>query len=153
MTHAPSARPQHRKFIGRLPAFYPVPVRDRGDGWTVVRQGDFIGFLAETGSVCEAVRRVGMSRKGAYQLRARADAQSFAAAWDAALGLPLRKVTVDDLRFLAFEGAIRPVMRAGRYIGLTRKPSSSALLRLIARLDRAALASVERGASADPGQW
>jgi len=128
-----------------LPAFYPVPLRGRGDGWTADRQGGFIGYLAETGSVSEAARRVGMSRKGAYQLRARRDAASFAAAWDAALGLPLRKVTVEDLRCLAFEGAIRPIMRAGRYVGWTRKASTSALLRFLARLDRAALASIEKG--------
>lgn len=94
----------------------------------------------------EAARLVGMSRKGAYQLRARVDAESFAAAWDAALGLPLRKVTVDNLQFLAFEGLVQPLMRGGRYVGSTRKPSTSALLRYLDRLDRMLLASADRGA-------
>ena len=33
----------------RVPPFLPVPVRARADGWTVERQGRFIGLLAETG--------------------------------------------------------------------------------------------------------
>jgi hypothetical protein len=77
----------------RVPAFYPVPTRTRRDGWTVWRQADFLGMLAETGSVIGACEAVGISRKSAYQLRARPGAESFAAAWDAALGGEARKVT------------------------------------------------------------
>ncbi|MDD3799579.1 MAG: hypothetical protein PHE36_10420 [Novosphingobium sp.] len=138
MTSDASQYPPRRRFRGRLPAFLPVPLRGRGDGWTVERQGAFIGLLAETGSVSEAARRVGMSRKGAYQLRSRPGAEGFAAAWDVALGSPPRKVTGEDLARLAFEGTIRPVMRAGRYRGLAKKSCDSALLRLLDRLDRAA---------------
>jgi hypothetical protein len=50
-------------------------------------------MLAETGSVIGACEAVGMSRKSAYRLRALPGAESFAAAWDAALGARLRKVT------------------------------------------------------------
>ena len=82
---------------------------------------------------CEAV---GMSRKSAYRLRAREGAESFAAAWDAALGAPVRKVTVPDLHFLAHHGLIRPVLFRGRYRGVARKPDNSALLRQCGRLDR-----------------
>ena len=49
----------------RVPAFYPVPTRTRRDGWTVERQSDFIGLLAETGSVIGACEAVGTSRKSA----------------------------------------------------------------------------------------
>lgn len=136
MTQSTSPRSPRRRFRGRLPAFYPVPVRHRDDGWTARRQGHFLGYLAETGSVAEAARRVGMSRKGAYQLRARREAESFAAAWDVALGKPLRKVTVHDLHFLALKGYYRPVMRAGRFVRLVQKPSVTALLRYLDRLDR-----------------
>lgn len=139
MTHADPARPGRPRFRGRLPAFLPVPLRGRHDGWTPQRQGDFIGFLAETASVAKAAREVGMSRQSAYELRARAGAEGFAAAWDAALGLPIRKVTEIDLSRLAFEKAVRPIMRAGRYRGSTHKASSSALLKFLDRLDRAAL--------------
>ena len=63
----PIARPRpHRP---RVPAFYPVPLRATHHGWTPERQAHFIGWLAETGSVSAACERVGMSRKGAYQLR------------------------------------------------------------------------------------
>ena len=138
MTHdSPSAQRRPRR-MPRVPPFYPVPTRTRRDGWTVQRQADFLGMLAETGSVMGACEAVGMSRKSAYTLRARPGAESFAAAWDAALGAPLRKVTVTDLPFLAYHGLIRPVLFRGRYRGASRKPDNSALLRLFGRLDRMA---------------
>ena len=120
----------------RVPAFYPVPTRGRRDGWTIQRQVDFLGFLAETGSVMGACEAVGMSRNSAYKLRARPGAESFAAAWDAALGAPIRKVTVDDVAFRAYHGLIQPVFFRGRYKGARRKPDNSALLRHMRQLDR-----------------
>jgi hypothetical protein len=128
--------PPARRRMPRVPPFYPVPTRGRRDGWTVQRQADFLGYLAETGSVMGACEAVGMSRNSAYKLRARRDGQSFAAAWDAALGAPVRKVTVTDLPFLAYHGLVRPILFRGKYRGATRKPDDSALLRLLARLDR-----------------
>lgn len=136
-TDSTSARPPRRK-APRVPPFYPVPTRSRRDGWTVQRQADFLGYLAETGSVMGACEAVGMSRNSAYRLRARRGAESFAAAWDAALGAPVRKVTVDDLAFLAYHGLVRPVLFRGKYRGAWRKPDNSALLRLTAKLDRQA---------------
>src|SRR5688572_25963890 len=69
----------------RLPAFHPVPVRTRADGWTPVRQAEFIGMLAETGSVSAAAEFVGMTRETAYRLRRKPGAEEFARAWDVAL--------------------------------------------------------------------
>ena len=126
---SPSAPRQARR-LPRVPPFYPVPTRTRRDGWTVQRQADFIGMLAETGSVMGACEAVGMSRNSAYKLRARPNAESFAAAWDAALGAPVRKITVDDLEFRAYHGLIQPVLFRGKYRGAWRKPDNSALLRL-----------------------
>ena len=120
----------------RVPAFYPVPTRTSRDGWTIERQADFLGLLAETGSVLAACEAVGMSRKSAYQLRARHRAESFAAAWDAALGAPRRKVTVGDLQYLAVHGLIRLKFFRGRYCGPWRIPDVSAHLRWLAKLDR-----------------
>jgi hypothetical protein len=111
-------------------------MRARHDEWTPRRQADFLGFLAETGSVKAACERVGMSRQAAYELRRRAGAESFVAAWDAVLGAPLRKVTVDDLEYLAYRGLVRPIMRGGKYLGVRQKPDDSALVRLLARYDR-----------------
>jgi hypothetical protein len=138
MTPDSPAAPRRARRLARVPPFYPVPTRTRRDGWTAQRQADFLGMLAETGSVTGACEAVGMSRKSAYALRARPGAESFAAAWDAALGAPVRKVTVTDLPFLAYHGLIRPVLFRGRYRGASRKPDDTALLRLCGRLDRAA---------------
>jgi hypothetical protein len=121
----------------RVPPFYPAPLRARRDGWTVQRQADFLGYLAETGSVMAAAEIVGMSRKGAYALRAKRGAESFAAAWDGALGLPVRKVTVTDLAFLGYCGLIRVRFFRGRYTGAHRVPDTAALSRLLGRLERA----------------
>ncbi len=130
----PIVRPRRR--LPRVPAFYPVPLRTTRTGWTLERQADFLGQLAETGSVSAACARVGMSRNSAYKLRTKADAESFAAAWEAALGMPVRRVTIDDLHFLAHHGLVKPLSRGGKYIRSQRKPDNSALLRLLARYDR-----------------
>jgi hypothetical protein len=98
-----------------VPAFYPVPTRTRRDGWTVERQADFLGMLAETGSVIGACEAVGISRKSAYQLRARPGAESFAAAWDAALGCEARKVTSPRHDPVNIKPLVRLVMFRGRY--------------------------------------
>ncbi|KQN25943.1 hypothetical protein ASE86_07110 [Sphingomonas sp. Leaf33] len=66
--------------------FTPVPIaRARHDGWSPERQRCFIAALAELGSVHAAARSVGSSRAGVDRLRRRSGAESFAAAWDAAL--------------------------------------------------------------------
>lgn len=125
-----------------MPKFVPVPLRTRADGWTPLRQARFIGWLAQTGCVREAARRVGCSRETAYRLRRRVGAESFAHTWDAALALrrggrvAARKVTPADLAEVAFIGAIEVRMRRGRFCGTVRKPCNSALLRLIAGFDR-----------------
>ena len=131
----PIVRPRRR--LPRVPGFYPVPMRDcRTTLWTDVAQAHFLGWLAETGSVSAACARVGMSRNSAYKLRKKPDAESFAAAWDAALGMPVRRVTIDDLHFLAYHGLIRPRFRGGKYIGSRQKPDSAALVKLLKRYDR-----------------
>jgi hypothetical protein len=129
------ARPRRR--LPRVPAFYPVPLRDcRTTLWTDVAQAHFLGWLAETGSVSAACARIGISRNSAYKLRNKPGAESFAAAWDAALGMPVRRVTIDDLHFLAYHGLIRPRFRGGKYIGSRQKPDASALFKLLRRYDR-----------------
>jgi hypothetical protein len=132
----PDDRPANPDHPPRVPPFYPVPLRPTHNGWTLERQAHFLGWLAETGSVSAACARVGMSRNSAYKLRKKPDAESFAAAWDAALGMPVRRVTITDLRFLAYHGLVRPRFRGGKYIGSRQEPCNSALLRLAARLDR-----------------
>lgn len=77
----------------QIPSFDPAPGRARKDGWTADRQRAFIAALAETGSINEAARAAGMSREGAYRLRRRRGAESFAAAWDSILALRPRGTT------------------------------------------------------------
>lgn len=124
----------------RALAFHPVPLRSRRDGWTPLRQADFIGQLAITRSVSAAARRVGMARESAYRLRGRAGAASFAAAWDAALGLPAAapKITLPDLYQRIANGTLQPVVRRGRLLGVVQKHDNAAILTLLARLARAA---------------
>ena len=66
-------------------AFTPAPVRARRDGWSPALQLRFVVHLARGCGVDEAARAVGRSRQTAYALRARAGAEGFAGAWDAAL--------------------------------------------------------------------
>jgi len=131
----------------RLPAFHPVPIRTRSDGWTPVRQAEFIGVLAETGSVSAAAAFVGMARETAYRLRRKPGAEEFARAWDAALMIagksvtlprtpPTRKVTGGPTWRMICDGQWRPVLRRGKYAGSVRKPDNSALLGYLAQIDR-----------------
>lgn len=62
--------------------------------WTTERQIGFLQALEQTGSVTKASASVGMSREGAYRLRARDPRGLFSALWDrtcANAGRPIRK--------------------------------------------------------------
>ena len=91
MKHYPHPSPSASRPTGprpprRIPAFHPVPVSNRADGWTPARQAAFIGMLAQTRSVLAAAQSVRMGRESVYRLRRRGGAAGFIAAWDAALG-------------------------------------------------------------------
>ncbi|MFA6124171.1 hypothetical protein [Sphingomonas sp.] len=101
-------------------AFTPVPSGStRHDGWTPERQRAFLEQLARIGVVSAAAGAVGMSAKSAYALRKRAGAESFVAAWEAALGEGR-----DRARDLAIEraltGTATPIFYRGRQIGERR---------------------------------
>jgi hypothetical protein len=70
----------------------PVLRKRRADGWSPQKQREFIEALADSGSVSQAARSVGMSLTSCYRLRRGADAQAFAAAWDAAVGQAARQL-------------------------------------------------------------
>jgi hypothetical protein len=121
----------------RVPKFMPVPLRYRADGWTPMRQADFLGQLCETWSVAEAARRVGMTRESAYRLRAKPGAESFAAAWDAIIeqrsAARSRMFSHELLWHRLFYGTLKPVMRDGRHVGTLHSPDNDAVLRLYRR--------------------
>ena len=97
-------------------AFTPVPVRARHDGWSPERQSAFIHRLALCGSVSTSARAVGKTRKSVYDLRARPGAESFAAAWDKALGMgQSRQLDIAMERALA--GEVKPHFYRGHKCG------------------------------------
>jgi hypothetical protein len=125
-----------RKALRRIPAFVPVPLRARVDGWTPARQAAFLGYLAETGSVQHAAARVGMSRETAYRLRTKPHAESFNAAWDGVLRALAggsihapRKVTLHELEQRAMFGLLRPLMYRRRFVSTAKIADPAALAR------------------------
>lgn len=99
------------------PPFIPVPLaRSRHDGWSPARQRVFIEQLARIGLVSAAARAVGMSAKSAYALRKRPGAESFAGAWDEAVGIG-RFIAECAAIDRALEGEVRPIFYKGRRVG------------------------------------
>ena len=82
-TSSPQDEPE---LSGSILDFTPVPLqRRRYDGWSPETQKRFIRALSAMGSVGAACRALGKGRVSAYRLREREGAESFAAAWDAAI--------------------------------------------------------------------
>ena len=80
---SPDGAPAERR---KLLEFEPVPRKcERRDGWTADRQRDFVALLAVTGCRNRAAHAVGLTARGAYQLRRYAGAEGFIRAWDGAL--------------------------------------------------------------------
>lgn len=109
----------------------PVLRKRRKDGWTPERQRAFIGALADTGEVIAAARSVGMSDSSAYTLRRAPGAESFAAAWEAALAAASGRL-ID----IAFERAINGVDdeiidKQGHHIFTKKKYNDRLLMFLI----------------------
>jgi hypothetical protein len=128
-------RPPH--VVRRRPGFFHrVRTRRRRDGWSAERQCAFRTQLYLTGSVTAAACSVGMTRESAHRLRARAGAESFAAAWDWVLAPPgsghpgavrkdFRKVTNAALLARPKRGLIQPVIYRGRMLPIQQKPANS----------------------------
>ena len=115
-----------------LPHFAPVPrAKDRSNGWKPEVQRAFIEALAELGSVRDAARRVGRAEVGAYMLRRHPDAESFRAAWDAALDIGMRRIE-DVAMERALNGVEVPVYSYGKLVG-TRTVYNDRLLMFMLR--------------------
>lgn len=117
---------------GELPPFAPVPRQtSRHDGWTEARQRAFIEALADTGSVAAACKAVNMSTVGAYYLRRQPGAESFRAAWEAALQLGVQRIE-DVAMERALNGVDVPVYSYGKLVGM-RTSYNDRLLMFILR--------------------
>ncbi|WP_267389468.1 hypothetical protein [Sphingomonas sp. GC_Shp_3] len=110
-----------------VPEFEPVPRKARYDGWTPERQRAFIDALAELGSVKAAAKRINMSAEGAYYLRRQPGAESFRAAWTAALDHGVQRLA-DIAIDRATEGVADPVFWRGEIVGEKRKYSDRLLM-------------------------
>lgn len=99
--------------------YMPVELRHRHDGWTAVRQVEFLIALSETACVEDACRAVGLSPASAYALRRRIDAAAFRAAWDSALDYGVGRLA-DAALSRALHGVSRPVFYKGEQVGERR---------------------------------
>ncbi len=125
------AKPQTTRLpvpAGELPPFTPVPRQcERHDGWTPQRQRAFIEALADTGSVAAACKAVDMSQPGAYYLRRQPGAESFRAAWAAALDLGVQRIE-DVAMDRALNGVEEPLYSYGHLIGTRRRYNDRLLM-------------------------
>ena len=120
------------------PAFEPVPVRARHDGWTPERQRAFIASLAATLCVDRAAASVGLSRVSVYRLRRHPKGASFAAAWDAVVARRPRGLTAPSLLWhRAFYGTLKPIVRGGQVVATLHRPDNKAAMSLLHRMDQA----------------
>ncbi|HEU0135025.1 MAG TPA: hypothetical protein VFR28_09395, partial [Allosphingosinicella sp.] len=107
--------------------FAPVPRRYRHNGWTPERQKAFIGWLAVTGCVERAARRVNIAQTNCYELRRAPGAEGFRRAWDSALDFAVPKLK--DIAFQrAIEGELVPVFSGGKLVGFRRKYNDKLLM-------------------------
>lgn len=100
-----------------IPAFTPWRAkRERSGGWLPETQRAFIHELTRIGSVSAAARAVGKTARSAYQLRDKACAESFAAAWEIAMmeGQDhAQQIAIDR----ALHGEVMPTFRRGKFTG------------------------------------
>jgi hypothetical protein len=148
--YPPPPAPHARRPPRRIPAFHPVPLASRKDGWTPLRQGAFIGWLAKTRSVAAACRKVSMGRESVYRLRKRPGAAGFAAAWDAAMGVAHAPVDLASAKSTGLPpgyryrvGLIQVVLGTGQAPATICKPDNNALLEFLGRLYRSTRAMPE----------
>jgi hypothetical protein len=148
--------PEHtREPPANLPSFLrftPVPGKARHDGWSPARQFRFLLALARGAGVHEAARQVGRSRQTAYRLRTRSGAESFAAAWDAALAFAGEVRSAAAAASPAASASIQtllvPRFYRGRLIGYVQREDLRGAMATLSRLDRLA-AKAEADGRAD----
>ena len=112
--------------------FTPVARQSkRWTGITATKQRLFIARLAATGAVSMAAKAIGHSTSALYQLRKRAGAESFAAAWDRAVEAGARRVA-DLLMEYAIYGVPETISKRGQVILERRRPNIRAMQHIAA---------------------
>lgn len=116
--------------------FTPVPrLRARRSGWSEERQRGFIAALARCGSVSAAAKHVGMTPRTAYKLLDCPGAESFAAAWDAAIDQGYAKVEIDALE-RALHGSFVPIYRRGKLSKVEHRRNDRLAIALLSGKDK-----------------
>ncbi|HXG99681.1 MAG TPA: hypothetical protein VNI79_04615 [Sphingomicrobium sp.] len=116
--------------------FTPVPrIRKRRNGWTDVRQREFIVALARCGSVSAAARHVGSTTRSAYRLLDAPGADSFAAAWDRAISEGYARVR-DAALARSLHGAFVPVYRRGKLARVEHRHNDKLAIALLSSRDQ-----------------
>ena len=116
--------------------FTPVPrLRARRSGWTEARQRGFIAALARCGSVSAAAKHVGMTPRTAYKLLDCPGAESFAAAWDAAIDQGFARVETDALD-RALNGSFVPIYRRGKLSRVEHRRNDRLAIALLSGKDK-----------------
>lgn len=119
-----------------VPRFTPWIGRNHDPrGWTPARQLGFMRALTRCGSARAAAAAVGKSVRGAYLLRDKPGAASFAAAWDRAAILG-RRAAVDAAIDRALHGERVPTFRRGRFAGVRLKHNDRLLLGVFNAIQR-----------------
>ena len=130
----PLSPPDHlttADLLADAPEFEPVPMaRIRHDGWTPERQRMFIAALCATGTVESAARSVGMSRMAAYNLRKREGAESFADAWENAIGVGRARV-FDYAMDRALNGVTTLRLRLGGSVDISHGPDKQMITTML----------------------
>jgi hypothetical protein len=140
-TSPAASAPRREDALPPFLRFTPVPVKARHDGWSHAVQLRFVLAIARGAGVDEAARSVGRARVGAYRLRRRAGAESFAAAWDSAAAFAGDARCAAHARRTAgssIETLLVPRFYRGRLIGYVEREQVSGVMGRLAVLDRLA---------------
>jgi hypothetical protein len=130
---SPEAAPETDAHGHDLSLYDWVPVlrKRRSDGWTPGVQRRFIEVLADSGSVMHAARAVDKSESSCYQLRRAPGAESFAAAWAAAIDEASKRL-LDAAFERALVGTDEPVFdRDGNRTGRRLRQSDRLMMFLL----------------------
>jgi hypothetical protein len=124
--------------ISGLLDFAPVPVRPQRNGWTPERQKRFVLALAKGAATTDAAHAAGMSRQGAYRLRAHPGSEGFADAWDRAVDFAGQVRAAARLRAVfpfGPDAMLVPRLHGNRVISYVQRDGAHALIAALRQLD------------------